>query len=104
MMSVPPWRLLASPIDETVTSIRFPLYDGDIETLGRLLHRSWLWKRELATNISNEEIDTIYAHALSHGAIGGKLLGAGGGGFLLLICEKDKQARLRLATHMRRSL
>ena len=76
---------------------RDALYDGDVETLGRLLHQSWLWKRELATNISSSEIDGIYEHALKHGAIGGKVLGAGGGGFLLLICEKRRQDGLRRA-------
>ena len=65
--------------------------------LASIMPQSWLWKRELATNISSGEIDSIYAHALEHGAIGGKVLGAGGGGFLLLICEKSKQAELRQA-------
>jgi len=76
---------------------REALYAGDIQTLGRLLHQSWLWKRELATNISSSDIDAIYARALEHGALGGKVLGAGGGGFLLLVCEKHKQAALRQA-------
>ena len=59
-------------------------------------------KRELATNISSGEIDSIYAHALEHGALGGKVLGAGGGGFLLLVCEKSKQDGLRQAmSHLR---
>ena len=90
-------RAVLARMVDLVAKGREALYAGDVETLGRLLHQSWLWKRELATNISSGEIDSIYAHALEHGAIGGKVLGAGGGGFLLLICEKSKQAELRQA-------
>ena len=95
-------RAVLGRMVELVAQGRDALYAGDIETLGRLLHQSWLWKRELATNISSGEIDSIYAHALEHGALGGKVLGAGGGGFLLLVCEKSKQDGLRQAmSHLR---
>jgi D-glycero-alpha-D-manno-heptose-7-phosphate kinase len=95
-------RAVLGRMVELVSKGREALYAGDIETLGRLLHQSWLWKRELATNISTGEIDAIYEHALKHGALGGKVLGAGGGGFLLLVCEKDKQPGLRRAmSHLR---
>jgi D-glycero-alpha-D-manno-heptose-7-phosphate kinase len=90
-------RAVLGKMVELVEKGREALYAGDVDTLGRLLHQSWLWKRELATNISSGEIDEIYAHALEHGATGGKVLGAGGGGFLLLICEKSQQAGLRKA-------
>jgi len=90
-------RAVLGRMVELVAQGRDALYAGDIETLGRLLHQSWLWKRELATNISSGEIDTIYEHALKHGALGGKVLGAGGGGFLLLVCEPSKQPALRKA-------
>jgi D-glycero-alpha-D-manno-heptose-7-phosphate kinase len=56
-------------------------------------------KKELASQISNGDIDTIYELALKNGAIGGKLLGAGGGGFLLFYCEKQHQAKLIKALH-----
>lgn len=97
-------RAVLGKMVELVAKGRDALHDGDIEALGRLLHQSWLWKRELATNISTGEIDTIYAHALEHGAIGGKVLGAGGGGFLLLICEKSKQPALRQAMSQLREI
>jgi D-glycero-alpha-D-manno-heptose-7-phosphate kinase len=90
-------RAVLARMVELVAQGREALYAGDIETLGRLLHRSWRWKRELATNISSDEIDAIYERALQHGALGGKLLGAGGGGFLLLLCEKERQEALRRA-------
>ena len=90
-------RAVLGRMVELVAQGREALYAGDIETLGRLLHQSWLWKRELATNISSGEIDAIYQHALAHGALGGKVLGAGGGGFLLLVCERSRQDALRQA-------
>ena len=63
----------------------------NIEALGKLMHNSWLEKRNLSNKISNDFINSIYNEAILHGAIGGKLIGAGGGGFLLLIC-KDKHS------------
>lgn len=95
-------RAVLARMVELVERGREALYAGDIESLGRMLHQSWRWKRELATNISSGEIDAIYEHALQHGALGGKVLGAGGGGFLLLICEPGKQETLRRAmSHLR---
>ena len=61
------------------------------------MHRGWLLKREMASGISNPEIDQMYARARSAGAIGGKLLGAGGGGFLLFYCPPEKHKALREA-------
>ena len=90
-------RAVLGRMVELVERGREAIYEGDVEALGRLLHQSWLWKRELATNISSGEIDAIYEQALRNGALGGKVLGAGGGGFLLLVCEPAKQAALRQA-------
>lgn len=59
----------------------------DIDAFGEVLHAGWLEKRQLATNISNNRIDSWYEQARVAGAIGGKLLGAGGGGFLLLYAD-----------------
>jgi len=64
---------------------------GNIDALGEILHQSWLYKRELASNISNRKIDEYYDLAIKNGALGGKLLGAGGGGFLLFYVKKDRQ-------------
>ncbi len=66
--------------------------DKPIREVGELLHESWLLKRELADAVSTPEIDEIFVAARSAGAIGGKLLGAGGGGFMLLFVEPEKQA------------
>jgi D-glycero-alpha-D-manno-heptose-7-phosphate kinase len=69
----------------------------DISEIGELLHESWMLKRELATSISTPAIDEIYETARAAGAIGGKLLGAGGGGFVLLFVEPAKQPVVRQA-------
>lgn len=65
-----------------------------IEVVGEMMHAGWLEKKKLATKISNPQIDDWYAKALSAGALGGKLLGAGGGGFMMFYCEKEKQHEL----------
>jgi D-glycero-alpha-D-manno-heptose-7-phosphate kinase len=67
----------------------------DIERFGQILDETWQLKRSLATTISNDEIDRWYECAKRHGAIGGKLCGAGGGGFLLFIVPPERQAQVR---------
>jgi D-glycero-alpha-D-manno-heptose-7-phosphate kinase len=71
------------------------LYKKDLHEFGRLLDYTWRLKRGISSGISNGNIDDLYALALKNGAVGGKLLGAGGGGFLLFYCEKRLQQRLR---------
>jgi len=69
----------------------------DFIEFGRLLNETWKLKRKLSNNISNDKIDSIYEKALKHGAVGGKLLGAGGGGFILFYVEPDEQQRVKKA-------
>ncbi len=67
------------------------LNSGEIDDFGRLLHEAWMEKKALSNLISNAKINEIYEQALRYGAYGGKLLGAGGGGFLLMYMkEKDR--------------
>jgi D-glycero-alpha-D-manno-heptose-7-phosphate kinase len=75
---------------------------GDVDALGQALNKSWAAKRELASGVSNSEIDDAVDAALAAGATGAKVTGAGGGGFLLVVCplERQRAVRERLA-HMR---
>lgn len=66
----------------------------DILEFGKLLHESWQIKKQLSSKISNPGIDRLYENALKHGAIGGKLLGAGGGGFMLLFVKPKDRKKL----------
>ena len=66
-----------------------------ITDIGHLLNEGWRLKRELADSVSTPEIDEIYQNAIDAGAIGGKLLGAGGGGFMAFFVEPEKQAKVR---------
>jgi len=70
------------------------LESGDLATYGEILHSSWQQKRRLAPGISNPLIDECYETARAHGALGGKITGAGGGGFLMLYCQLAKRARV----------
>ncbi len=66
-----------------------------VEEFGKLLKESWQYKRKLSKKISNEKIDTIYATAMKAGALGGKLLGAGGGGFILFFAPPEIQPKIK---------
>lgn len=70
---------------------------ASLSELGKLLHEQWLIKRGLTKQISNEKIDQIYDTAIKCGALGGKLLGAGGGGFMLFYAPKDRHAAIQYA-------
>ncbi|MDD2772934.1 MAG: hypothetical protein PHP45_04480 [Elusimicrobiales bacterium] len=88
---------ILSRMVELVWKLRDALYSGDLRAFGGLLHENWLLKKRLASGITNPAIDALYEKGLANGASGGKLLGAGGGGFLLFYCEPENQAGLRSA-------
>ena len=77
-----------------IPDLRDCLYSGNLDNFGSILHENWILKQKLASQISNNTIDEIYKAGLSAGAKGGKLLGAGGGGFMLFYCNKENQANL----------
>ena len=70
---------------------------GSLDDFGRLLHENWLLKRSLSTAVTTEGIDDIYAMGLKAGATGGKILGAGGGGFFLFFAKPEKHNQIRVA-------
>lgn len=75
------------------------LQAGDFDDFGRLLHEAWQLKKTLASKITNGHIDALYTAARRAGALGGKITGAGGGGFLLLYVPVEKQYAVRAALH-----
>ena len=83
---------------------RDKLQCGDVDAIGGLLHESWLLKKQLASKVSNHAVDELYELARKAGATGGKIAGAGGGGFLLLYCPPDRQERLRQEMSMLQEL
>lgn len=83
---------------------RDALLEGTYDDFGDLLHRGWELKRKINKMTSNETIDTIYKTARKSGALGGKILGAGGGGFLLLYCKRNKQDDVRQSLNKLREL
>ncbi len=83
-------RELADQMHET-------LLVGDLHRFGLLLHEGWESKKTISSMISNPTIDSMYALARANGATGGKITGAGGGGFMLLYCDNEKQPAVRKA-------
>jgi D-glycero-alpha-D-manno-heptose-7-phosphate kinase len=78
------------------------LRDGDVEAVGVAMNKSWEVKRTLASGVSNSQIDHAVDQALTAGATGAKVTGAGGGGFLLVVCPLERQRAVREAlSHMR---
>jgi D-glycero-alpha-D-manno-heptose-7-phosphate kinase len=80
------------------------LLKGNLDVIGDQLHESWELKKQLASQISNPNLDALYATARRAGAIGGKITGAGGGGFLLFYCPFEKREAVRQALSSLREL
>jgi D-glycero-alpha-D-manno-heptose-7-phosphate kinase len=85
-------RILKDLVEESLSILTG---NGDISAFGGLLHESWVAKRSLSNSVSNSAVDALYDEARAAGAVGGKLLGAGGGGFLLLFVPPDRQALVK---------
>jgi D-glycero-alpha-D-manno-heptose-7-phosphate kinase len=83
---------------------RQKLEHGDVDSLGEAMHRGWEIKRGLANGISNDSIDEMYQAARKAGALGGKITGAGGGGFMMLYCPHQHHDRVRHALRGLREL
>ena len=71
--------------------------DSDLDDFGRMLDYTWKLKRQTGTAVSTDSIDGLYAKGIEAGALGGKLLGAGGGGFLVFYVQPEKQDAVRWA-------
>jgi D-glycero-alpha-D-manno-heptose-7-phosphate kinase len=82
-------------LTELAKELKQSLKNNDLSKFGEILNKGWEIKKNMSDGISTPLIETYYAKALKNGALGGKLLGAGGGGFLLFYADKNKHARLR---------
>lgn len=82
---------------ELSKELRDALTNNDLREFGSILHQGWLYKQKLASKITNPVINQYYERARQAGAIGGKILGSGGGGFLLFYCELENQNKVRQA-------
>lgn len=88
---------LLKEIKAVANDTRKAFTEGQISHIGELLHRGWAWKNQMSGLVSNTEIDSMYQRARDAGAIGGKICGAGGGGFLLLYSPIHSQPQVRKA-------
>ncbi len=86
-------KTMATMVDQAIAILQDSR--EPIESFGELLNTCWQYKRSLSNKVSTPEIDAIYQQALDAGAIGGKILGAGGGGFLLIFAKPEQQAVIR---------
>jgi len=78
-----------------VDDLSVAIGSSDLQSFGEILHQNWILKKTLSNRITDDEIDEIYNTGLINGAVGGKVLGAGGGGFILFYCPKNKQSKIR---------
>jgi D-glycero-alpha-D-manno-heptose-7-phosphate kinase len=85
--------IISQNVDLTY-EIRNALLKGNLQTFGENLHKAWNLKRKISSKISNSYLDDIYNGAISNGAVGGKLLGAGGGGFFIFYVDPSKKFEL----------
>ena len=90
-------KTILREIKQMVYEARKSLTQGQFDDVGKLMHQSWILKKRLAGQITNGAIDDMYELARRSGAIGGKITGAGGGGFLLLYVPYERQSAVRNA-------
>ncbi len=96
-------KILKKLKDMAISAVE-ELQKGDVDCIGHMLNESWQLKKQLASGISNERIDKFYTKAMQSGALGGKLTGAGGGGFLLIYSPYEKRDSVRNALHELREI
>ena len=82
---------------ELAVEMKNALLQDNLAEFGRLLDRAWDYKKQMSPKITNEHIDELYEEAMRHGALGGKVTGAGGGGYMLLYCRYDTKHEVQAA-------
>jgi len=91
-------------IKDLAYKTRKAIFGLEFDKIGLYLRENWEHKKKLSSNVTNPEIEKMYEKAINAGALGAKISGAGGGGFLLVYCERDKQDKLRQALREYREL
>ncbi len=87
-------RAIMSEMVKLAGKMQKALNKDNLDAFGKMLHENWLLKKQMAEGVSNSQIDAWYSAAVKNGAIGGKLLGAGGGGFLLFYAPEEKHKEI----------
>ena len=87
-------RLMMTKMVEMAYEMKNSLETGDINHIGYLLNENWILKKQITKGVSDQEIDSWYQKAMNAGALGGKLLGAGHGGFLMFLAEPEKHGNI----------
>ena len=82
-------------LSKLAKNFEYELINGDLLNLGHILNENWMLKKNLHKTVSNLNLNEIYDDAISAGAIGGKLLGAGGGGYFLFLVKPEKQSNVK---------
>lgn len=90
-------RPILRQMKQLAVQARADLEAGRLEDLGALLHEGWELKKRMASQVSNGSVDDLYQAARRAGALGGKLTGAGGGGFMVLVCPQERHDSVRAA-------
>ena len=75
-------------LSDLALDFKYELLNGDLDNLGKIMHENWIYKKELSQNTSSRYLDDIYNLGLKSGSLGGKILGAGGGGFMLFYVQE----------------
>jgi len=94
---IPDHLSILNKMVELSDKLQKALENNNLTDFGDILHQNWIYKQKLASNITNPIIEDFYQKARKAGASGGKVLGSGGGGFLLLYCEEKNQSKVREA-------
>jgi D-glycero-alpha-D-manno-heptose-7-phosphate kinase len=89
---------------ELAYALRDELHKNNVAAFGEILHEGWMLKKSMTSGVSTQEIDTWYDTARRAGALGGKILGAGAGGFLMLYAPRDAHESIKAALHMLRPI
>jgi D-glycero-alpha-D-manno-heptose-7-phosphate kinase len=96
-MAQPDRRRLMRRMVELAFELKVELESGHLDGVGAILHENWLLKSQLTSGISDPQIDEWYARGIAHGASGGKLLGAGNGGFMMFLAPPERHAGIAAA-------